>query len=434
MLLAQKLLQFGYLEIGRKKVELGANPTLTLRLKLPVRVRYVNENPKIIAGGIPITPINLVLQERQVNEGATRASIETYVRAAHLYVEFCAHRHQSILDISNEEFRWFKDALLGQLFPDAKGTQVHLKGKRGKRTADLMLTLLYSITADISERYGVSFDWRRYKGMPESVVGTTINLSNLSRSRSWRFPRSHRFKWAAPKILGLPDEQFVCLLRATYDRWGKTIADGDLSYAEEPANQRGALFYRNLAILLVLRCAGSRRSEVIELRFDDIDRKKSLIYLTTKGHRVGRGLLPVLMIPWVENVIWRYITHYRPVVSDATLEDQQSIFLSHSVRNYGERISGGSVGAMLDILSPSLDSPWDKLLTPHTLRHAYGYDLQKFLGLGGIAPNMRHASIRSIDPYIAGIEAFTDELVAPENEKLERYLKQAGLLEIFNVK
>lgn len=413
-------------------MELGANSTLTLPLKLPVRVRFIDEHPKLMAGGIPVTPINLVLQERQVNEGATQASIETYVRAARLYVEFCAHRQQSLLAISNEEFRWFKDALLGQPFPDVQGAQVYLPGKREKRTADLMLTLLYSITADISERYGVSFDWRRYKGLPESVAGTKVSFTSISRSRSWRFPRSHRFKWAAPKVLGLPDDQFACLLRTAYDRWGKEISDGDLAYAEKPETQRGALFYRNLAILLVLRCAGSRRSEVVELRFDDIDRKKALIYLTTKGHRTGRGLLPVLMIPWVEKVIWYYATHYRPVVADMSAEDQQSVFLSHSVQNYGKPISDESVRAMLDTLRPALDAPWNELLAPHMLRHSYGYDLQKLLGPGAIAPNMRHASIRSIDPYIAGVETFADELVEPENDKLERFFKEAGLLEIFN--
>lgn len=413
-------------------MELGASSTLTLPLKLPVRVRYVGEHPKIIAGGVPVTPINLVLQERQANEGATHASIETYVRAARLYVEFCAHRHQSLLGVSNEEFRWFKDALLGQTFPDTQSKQVRLGGKRGKRTADLMLVLLYSITADISERYGVSFDWRRYKGMPRSVAGITTNSTDLSRTRFWHFPRSHRFKWATPKVLGLPDDQFVLLLRAAYDRWGQEITDGDLAYVEEPEAQRGALFYRNLAILLVLRCAGSRRSEVVQLRFADIDRQNSLIYLTTKGHRVGRGLLPVLMVPWVGKVIWHYTTHYRPIVPHASPEDQQSVFLSHSVRNYGAQIGDESVRAMLDTLRPSLDVPWNERLTPHTLRHAYGYDLQKLLGPGGIAPNMRHASLRSIDPYILGVEAFSEELVGPENEKLEKCFKQAGIWEAFN--
>jgi integrase len=401
---------------------------LSIPLKLPVRIARIGDMPKLIAGGIPVTPINLVLQERQTHEGATQASIDTYLRAARLYVEFCAHRQQSLIGISDEEFRWFTGALIGQSFPDAQGQSVRLSGKRGKRTADLMITLLYSLTADITERYGVTFDWRRYRGVPHQSVG----YQNLSRSRSWHFARSHRYKWAAPKVVGLPDDQFVRLLRALYDRWEQVIADGDVANAQEPEMQRGALFYRNLAILLVLRCAGSRRSEVVQLRFDDVDRKNSLIYLVTKGHRVGGSRLPVLMFPWVAKVIWHYAIYYRPNVPDTSIEDQQSVFLSHSVRNYGRQISDGSVRAMLDTLRPSLDPPWDKLLTPHTLRHSYGYDLQKLVGPGGIAPNMRHASIRSIDPYIAGIDTFADEIVAPENEMLERFFKQAGFLERFN--
>ncbi len=402
----------------------GPCPTLTLPLKLPVRVRFVDGDPKLIAGGIPVTPINLVLQERQVHEGATRVSIETYLRAARLYVEFCAHRQQSLIGISDEEFRWFTNALIGQPFPDAQGQSVRLSGQRGKRTADLMITLLYSLTADISERYGVTFDWRSYKGVPNQLVG----YQNLSRSRSWHFARSHRFKWAANKVVGLPDDQFACLLRAAYDRWGQEIADGDVANAQEPEMQRGALFYRNIAILLVLRCAGSRRSEVVQLRFDDVDRENSLIYLVTKGHRAEGQRLPVLMVPWVAKVIWHYAVYYRP---ETSIEDQQSVFLSHSVRNYGRQISDGSVRAMLDTLRPSLNPPWDKLLTPHTLRHSYGYDLQKLVGPGGIAPNMRHASIRSIYPYIAGVETFKEEIVTPENEQLERILDQTGLKEQF---
>jgi len=410
-------------------LDITPHSSLNLPLQLPVRIRLVDGNPKLMAGGLPVTPINLVLQERRTYEGATSASIETYLRAARLYVEFCAHRHQSLISITDEEFRWFKDALLGQPFSDAQGKYVQLSGKRGKRTADLMLTLLYSLTADITERYGITFDWRRYKGMPEYMFNTP-NSGNLSRSQSWRFRRSHRIKWTPPKVVGLPDDQFVCLLSAAYDRWGKDIADGDAAFTEEPESQRGALFYRNLAILLVLRCAGSRRSEVVQLRFEDLDRSRALLYLSTKGHRAGgRGCLPVLMLPWVEQVIWHYVTHFRPIVSDTPLEDQQSIFLSHSVRNYGRRISDESVRAMLDTLRPSLPAPWNTLLTPHALRHSFGYDLQKLVGPGAIASGMRHASIRSIDPYIAGIENFADQIVAPENEKLEQFLNQIGLLE-----
>ncbi len=145
-------------------LEIRPNLILNTPLKLPIRTRKIGNFPKIIAGGMPIAPINLVLRQRLLTEGATQESIETYVRAVYLYVEFCAHRNQSIVGVSNEEFAFFVDALLGLPFLDAQGKSVRLRGKLGKRTADLMLTLLYSIAGDIAELYGIYFDWRRYKG------------------------------------------------------------------------------------------------------------------------------------------------------------------------------------------------------------------------------------------------------------------------------
>ncbi len=116
--------------------------SLRLPLQLPIRVRILDDLPKLLAGGLPITPINLVLKQKQRERGATLGSLDTYVRAAHLYLESCAHRQQSLVGVSNEEFIWFKHALLGDPFPSASGPLVTLSGKRGRRTADLMLTLL----------------------------------------------------------------------------------------------------------------------------------------------------------------------------------------------------------------------------------------------------------------------------------------------------
>jgi hypothetical protein len=77
--------------------------------------------------------------------------------------------------------------------------------------------------------------------------------------------------------VGLPDTQFVCLLQAAYERWGNVVADGDVAWAAHPEAQRGALFFRNLALLLILRCAGGRRSEVVQVRLQDVDRTASLL-------------------------------------------------------------------------------------------------------------------------------------------------------------
>ncbi len=231
------------------------NLSLRLPLRFPIRVRILDGLPKLLAGGVPITPINLILKQKQQEYGATLASLDTYVRAARLYLEFCAHRQQTLVGISNEEFIWFKHALLGDLFPCANGNLIRLAGERGRRTADLMLTLLYSLAADIEERYDVSFDWLRYKGAHHHIegvhgTGRSVYLSSAG------LRRTHRIRWVPRKVMGLPDEQFTSLLQAAWNRWGNQITDGDMAFAEHPESQRGALFYRNLAMLMVLRYAG----------------------------------------------------------------------------------------------------------------------------------------------------------------------------------
>src|ERR1051326_399391 len=164
-------------------MDIETNLSLRVPLQLPIRVRLLDGLPKLLAGGLPMTPINLVLKQKQRERGATLASLDTYVRAAHLYLEFCAHRQQSLVGVSNEEFLLFKHALLGDPFKSASGSLVTLSGKRGRRTADLMLTLLYSLAIDIAERYDTKFDWLQYKGEAGTVKGTRQSLSSALRTR-----------------------------------------------------------------------------------------------------------------------------------------------------------------------------------------------------------------------------------------------------------
>jgi integrase len=414
-------------------MEIETNLSLRFPLQFPIRVRILDDLPKLLAGGLPITPINLVLKQKQRERGATLASLDTYVRAAHLYLEFCAHRQQSLIGVSNEEFFWFKHALLGDPFASASGPFVTLSGNRGRRTADLMLTLLYSLATDIAERYDTTFDWLRYKGDIGRVPGARPSSSSAPKTR-----RTHSIRWIPRKVLGLPDEQFVRLLRAAHERWGDLIADGDFAWAPDPEAQRGALFSRNLALLLVLRCAGGRRSEVVQIRLEDVNRPASLLYLPTKGHRVEQGRhVPVLLYPWVGDAIWNYVTRFRPLrqcdPSSRALQplDHALLFASHSVRNYGQPLSDQSVRAIVSTLRTSLDPPWNTKLTPHMLRHSFGYELQKHAGAAAVVTGMRHASSCSSEPYAAGPEAFADDLLPKGNASIEHLLAQAGLLEIF---
>ncbi len=423
--------------------------SLSRPLQLPVYIRMVTDDrephrapdvplPKIIAGGVPVIAFNIALRDRHRNRGATRASLRTRAHAASLYVEFCAQRECGLLNVSDNEFSIFQQALIGHSFRNARGDVVWLEGRRSRRTADLILALLYSLTGDIEEQYGVVFSWRRYTNTPQhGLAGLPI-----ASIRAPGIRRAHSFNWESDKVLGLPDPQFVQLLLAARDRWGDIIADGDRAFAADPEEQRGALMYRNVALLLLLRFAGSRRSEVGTLRYADLNRENHLIYLETKGHSRGlvtrrsngrliehRRRLPVLLLPLLEAAIWQYVTCFRPVIVAERPEDADYIFLSHSANTYGQPLGAQGVYTVITTLRTHLPAPWNVTLAPHMLRHAFGYMLQKLGGQAAVVANMRHKSFRSSEPYAAGAEHFADEFLMPMNMGLEHLLTQAGLLE-----
>jgi integrase len=400
------------------------NPSVSQILTLPVQVRKVEGLPKLIAGGVPVTPINLVLARRKLHKGATEESLNTYLRAGRVYTEFCAHLERSLVDVTNSDFCLFKDALLGKPFFNSKGEPVQLIGERarGERTADLMLSLIYSLASDIEEIYGVRFDWRRHHGLPSEAIAALRAVGVKYKS-----PRAHHIKWTPRKVMALPDDQFMLLVEAARRRWEGVVADGDLAFADDPELQRGALFTRNVAILSVLRLEGSRRSEATFINLDDIDRANNKLFLVTKGHGGEFGeRLPVLLFPFVDNLLWRYVTRYRPV----TESENHRVFLSHSVRNYGQPISPQTVRKLVDALKVELEPPWNDLLTPHMLRHSFAYQIQKLGGEAAVTANLRHASSASGHPYAAGVEVFADEILESLNGEIERFLTHANLLDV----
>lgn len=398
---------------------------LHVPLELPVRIISLDGLPKVFAQSLPVVPFNLVLQQKSLEQGATAKSLSTYARAARLYTEFCAQRRRGLVDIADQEFLLFKQALLGNPFPNVSGEFVFLPGKRGKRTADLMLTLLYSLAGSITTLYHVPFDWRRYHAHPEQAQANPQGHASTD-------ARVHRFKWTPRKVMGLPDAQFVTLLHAAYTRWGQVITAGDQAYAQDPDAQRGALFFRNVALLMVLRYAGSRRSEATDIRFQDIALEEAELFLSTKGHRIEGGQkLPVLLYRHVYDILWLYATSFRAIGRRPTQKESQTVFVSHGLRHYGKPLHEESVRALIDTLRPSLDAPWNTTLTPHMLRHAYGYELQRYGGAAAVTINMRHASSRSGEPYTASPEILAEELLPITEATIARIIEQAQLTEVF---
>ena len=415
-------------------VVVGSSISLERALKFPVEVIRVPaedrvEEPKILAAGVPVTPINNVLSQRRRFKAATKHSIDTYLRAGHLYVVFCAHLGRSIIDITNDEFKIFLGALRGEQFLDAGGNGKTLEGKRSERTADLMVSLMYSIASDIEQLYDVRFDWRRYERLPREVIEALY--ASQSYKRKIYLERQHRIKHAIPKALGLPDEQFARVIYRARQLWLDVIPNGDRVYIRDPEKlekQRGALFHRNLCILLMMGGEGARRSEVDPLMFDDLDPEKNRLYLVTKGHGGEEGeRLPVMMQPVVYNSILHYATQFRPTVNIPE-EDKRHIFLSHSPRNYGHRITPETVRKIVDVLRDALDEPWKRRTTPHKFRHRFAYQLQRLGGPFAVVSNMRHACLSSVDAYTANIEEFADELLGPTNSRLQELINKSTLI------
>jgi site-specific recombinase XerD len=167
------------------------------------------------------------------------------------------------------------------------------------------------------------------------------------------------------------------------------------------------------------------------IEFGDLKRGESKLHLVTKGHGGESGeRLPVLLFPFVDEIIWRYVVKYRPTPSREHKKAFQRIFLSHSVRNYGQVITSGTVRKIVDALRVRLDPPWDKRVTPHTLRHAFARDLQRHSGPFAVTANLRHRSLSSSEPYRASVEAFSEELIQGFQEELDLFLSRVGLMSL----
>jgi site-specific recombinase XerD len=183
-------------------------------------------------------------------------------------------------------------------------------------------------------------------------------------------------------------------------------------------------------MLFVPRFEGGRRSEVVYINLDDVDRANNKLLLVTKGRGGESGKrLPVQLFPFVDQLLWRYVTKHRPFVDSGT----RRLFLSHSVRNWGEPITPQTVRKVIDTLKTELDPPWNEELTPHMLRHSFAYQIQKVGGEAAVTANMRHASSRSSQPYAAGVEVFADEMLEPLNKEIERFLTEVNLIDVLQV-
>jgi hypothetical protein len=81
------------------------SPSLGVRPGLPVWIRWVEDQPKILAGGVLVAPLKTALRRRARHDGVTRKSPAVYAHAGALYTTYCAHQRIGLLDVTNDECR-----------------------------------------------------------------------------------------------------------------------------------------------------------------------------------------------------------------------------------------------------------------------------------------------------------------------------------------
>ena len=82
--------------------------SLTMALQPPVPVLKIDSIPKLVAGGLPVLPINFIFTRKRQFQSTPDTTLASLASPARYYFEFCAHRRYGLLDVAHEEFTAFK--------------------------------------------------------------------------------------------------------------------------------------------------------------------------------------------------------------------------------------------------------------------------------------------------------------------------------------
>ncbi len=145
---------------------------------------------------------------------------------------------------------------------------------------------------------------------------------------------------------------------------------------------------RDLAILELLYGTGLRASEVIELRTDDLDLERGLVYCQSSGKERE---LP--LSPRVVETLRTYIQRGRPrLLRD---DAEEALFVNHR----GQPLT--RQGLWLIIKERSEKAGIESGVTPHMLRHSFAaHLLEQGADLREVQGRMGHASLSATQIYL----------------------------------
>lgn len=148
--------------------------------------------------------------------------------------------------------------------------------------------------------------------------------------------------------------------------------------------------FRDYLILLLLIDTGLRRSEVVNLRVEDV--QTDYIRIFGKGRKERR----VGISPELSTLLWKYIHKYRHPCKP----DEPILFLATGNGNAGKPFGRGGMGALMNRLKETTGID-DVRLSAHTFRHTFA---KMYLEEGGdlfsLSREMGHADIKTTQGYL----------------------------------
>lgn len=171
------------------------------------------------------------------------------------------------------------------------------------------------------------------------------------------------------------------------------LSKGEMRKLLRAPNVNTALGYRDRAILELMYSTGLRRSEVENLKVEDVDYQEGYVRVNC-----GKGAKD-RVVP-LGKIACRYLENYLKGVRPAFQPDGANRYLFLSLESKEGKVGNAFIGDMVKRYVRKLG--WEKKVTPHTLRHTCAtLMLKNKAGLRHIQELLGHASVEATQIYTA---------------------------------
>lgn len=253
---------------------------------------------------------------------------------------------------------------------------------------------------------------------PKTVIRALMSVRSFARwvraARPELFPLGDPAKAAKPPTQeairpnGITDRQAQHLLDAAYHLICRTYPDELTASVEatreawyRKAHRRIRRPFRDYAIIMLLLNGGLRRSEVCDLRLDQLQGRR-LCGVKCKGNRYRELLLGEETVRAMES----YLKRERPR-DGAAFAGSEALFLPTASRNHRNRtgkLSPRTINVIVDRISAEANKslPPEERITvhPHMFRHAHAYRiLKKGRSLAYLQKRLGHQSMNYLALY-----------------------------------